>query len=165
MKKKKQTKADLYRYWGIPEKLIRGGGLKTLLRYKGMAGIYWYWLSRQIRYEEFVMFGGKCVSCPSILERWEDGDCGHFLASGSGGFATRFMRENLAFQCKRCNNPSWSPSSPAFFAIEIDKRWGTGTAEKILNLKDVAQKEMEPEEYGVLISALPSYKNRDILTT
>lgn len=147
--KKKQTKADLLREWKLDPKLT--------LRYTGIAGIYWIYLSRQVRQEDFKKYGGKCVSCDAVMERWQDGDCGHFISSGSGGFATRFMRQNLALQCRRCNNPSWSPDASAFYAREIDRRWGVGTAEMLMNLKGVKQKEMKKEQYADAIRALPSF--------
>lgn len=132
---------------------------KITPRYTGIAGIYWTYLSRQVRQEDFKKYGGKCVSCNVVLARWQDGDCGHFIASGSGGFATRFMRENLALQCRRCNNPSWVPDASAFFAREVDRRWGAGTAERIMNLKGVKQKEMNKQQYADAIRALPSFKD------
>lgn len=153
---KKQTEADLKRQWGIDP--------KVQLRYKGLAGVYWHWLSRDIRKLDFERYG-KCVSCPAICTDWTKWDCGHFVASGDGGFATRFMRLNLALQCKRCNNPRWCPDASAFFAIELDKRHGPGTAESLLRLKGATQKEMTDQQYELLIKALPSYQNRNILTT
>lgn len=149
-KTRRLTEADLKRQWNIP--------VKTKLRYKGIAGVYWNWLSKQVRQEDFKNHHGKCVSCNRILESWEEGDCGHLLASGNGGFATRFMRTNLALQCKPCNNPSWTPDAPAFFALEVDRRYGQGTAAHILSLKGTNQKEMKKEEYVIAILALPSYQ-------
>lgn len=156
MKKKKQTQADLKRQWGLTG--------HQQLRYRGLAGIYWYWLSRQVRQEEYYRYG-KCVSCIRTCPDWRDWDCGHFVASGDGGFATRFLRLNLALQCKACNNPKWSPDAPAFFAVELDRRYGYGTAAMLLKLKGADKKEPTKAEYELLISALPSYQNRDILET
>lgn len=150
-KKKKQTKADFNRQWNVPPNMP--------LRYTGLAGIYWYFLSQQVREEDFVTYKGKCVSCKATTENWHEWDCGHFVASGGGGFATRFLRTNLALQCKKCNNPSWSPSAPAFYAVEVDKRYGQGTAEHLLNLKGVKQKEMTKSQYEEAIKSLPSYQS------
>jgi len=136
---KKQTQADFKREWGIDP--------KCQLRYARMAGIYWYYLSISVRMQDFKKYGGKCVSCKRILERWEDGDCGHFLASSKGGFATRFLRRNLSLQCKSCNNPKWTPDAGAFYYSELDKRHGPGTAQEILDLKGIGQKEMKQDEY------------------
>lgn len=152
VKKKKQTEADLKREWGLEA--------KQQLRYKGIAGIYWTYLSRQVRQEDFEEYGGKCVSCRVRLESWRDGDCGHLVASGSGGFATRFLRANLALQCKRCNKPSWCPDAPLYFALEVDRRRGAGTAAHLASLKGVKQKEMKRHEYEEAIRALPSYQNK-----
>lgn len=149
---KKQTDADLKREWGL---------LPTqTLRYKGIAGVYWHYLSLQVRHEDFEKYGGKCVSCPVRLETPHHGDCGHLVASGSSGFATRFLRQNLALQCKPCNNPKWRPDAPAFYALEVEKRWGKGTLMKLLCLKGTIQKEMTKEQYAEAIKALPSYQNR-----
>lgn len=144
-----KTKSALCREWGLPA--------AQHLRYTGLAGIYWVYLSRQVRKEDFEKYGGKCVSCKTILNDWREGDCGHFVASGDGGFATRFLRQNLALQCKRCNNPSWRPDAPAFYALEVDRRWGAGTAEYLLSLKGLKQKELKPDQYEELIRALPTY--------
>lgn len=151
LKKGKVTKADFKRSWGIDP--------KTDLRYTGIAGVYWHYLSKQVRQEDFEKYGGRCVSCPRRLETPRDGDCGHLVASGAGGFATRFLRQNLALQCKRCNNPSWTPDAPLYFAIEVDRRYGAGTAAHLASLKGVKQKEMKRHEYETAIRALPSYQN------
>lgn len=150
-KKVKFTKADFNRSWGIPP--------HYKLRYSGIVGVLWYYLSIQVRTEDFVKYGGQCVSCSKVLTDWRNGDCGHMLASGKGGFITRFMRENLALQCKQCNNPKWTPDASAFFAIEINKRYGPGTAERILAMKGTFQKEMTKVQYEEAIRALPSYVN------
>lgn len=150
-KKKKQNETALKREWYVP--------VKVTLRYSGLPGILWYWLSRQVRQEDFEKYGGQCVSCPVRLKTWHDGDCGHLVASGAGGFATRFLRANLALQCKRCNNPSWCPDSPLFFALEVDRRWGSGTSAYLLGLRGVKQKEMKRAEYEEKIKALPSYQH------
>lgn len=96
-------------------------------RFKGLAGILWYVMSRAIRKEEFEKYGGKCVSCATILKDWRLGDCAHFRAS-SRGMCTRFLRLNLALSCKKCNNPTWSPDAAGPFAVELDRRYGLGTA-------------------------------------
>lgn len=156
-KKKKITAADLKRKWNVP--------VKVDLRYKGIAGIYWYWLSRQVREDDFKKYHGKCVSCKAVTSDWHNWDCGHFVASGQGGFLTRFLRQNLALQCKKCNNPMWTPDAPAFYAVELDRRWGQGTAEGLLDMKGIQQKEMKPEQYEEAIKLLPSYQNSLCQTT
>ena len=95
-----------------------------------MRGIAWYFLSRHVKQEEWEEYKGKCVSCPAILESWEDGQCAHYISvSRCPGMA--LLRKNVALSCARCNNPYWSPDASIPFGHELDTRYGKGTATKL----------------------------------
>lgn len=139
-----------------PRNLRKKWGLSQTqkLRYQGLAGVYWHYLSLHVRKEDFTTYGGKCVSCDRKLEHWREGDCGHLIAAGKSGFALRFRRENLALQCKKCNSPRISPDAGVFFALETDKRWGQGTAEMLAKLRYAPAHEPTEQEYVNLLAAL-----------
>lgn len=100
-------------------------------RYVGIKGCLWTIFSEYIRKRDFVKYGGKCVSCEKILERWQDGDPGHYLSVARGNFETLFDEKNVHLQCKRCNNPEWTPDASIPFRYELDRRLGKGTADDI----------------------------------
>lgn len=116
---KKDKGREFNRYWGIPEKYE--------LRWRGLRGVAWYYFSRAIKQEEFKKHNGKCVSCPAILARWEDGQAAHYI-SVSRSLGMALLRKNIALSCPRCNNPTWSPDASIPFGIELDRRYGDGTA-------------------------------------
>ena len=150
---KKQAKTALYaadapsknhgrafnRYWGLPE--------DYQLRWVGLRGVLWFYMSRAIKQEEFEEYGSKCVSCPAKLERWEDGQAAHYI-SVSRSLGLSLTRENIALSCARCNNPTWSPDASIPFGIELDKRYGKGTAKGLY-------------EQSVRVTPLP--KERELL--
>lgn len=135
----KRTDADLWKQYGLTK--------PAKPRFKGLAGILWYAMSRYVRKFEFLTYGGECVDgCGRKVERWEDADCGHFRAS-SRGFCTRFTRENLGLQTKYCNNPVWSPDSSYGFGKTIDARYGSGTAERLTQMSRMTCQEYTDAEY------------------
>lgn len=100
-------------------------------RYVGIKGCLWTIFSIYIRKRDFVKYGGRCISCPTILTDWKLGDAGHYVSVSRGNFETLFDEKNVHLQCKRCNNPEWTPDASIPMAIEIDRRLGKGTAEDI----------------------------------
>lgn len=96
-------------------------------RYSGLQGVLWYLTSKTVRMEDFEAYKGKCITCPIVLTDWHDGDCGHFQTAGKA--STRFERKNLALQCRPCNTRQHHGDSTQYvFGVEIDKRYGEGTA-------------------------------------
>lgn len=84
---------------------------------------YWKVVSDIYRKEEFEKYGGKCVSCPYRLERWQDGQLAHYKAwSNCYGFF-KYERKNLAFSCSRCNqnNDGFVAED---FKQELQRRYG-----------------------------------------
>lgn len=100
-------------------------------RYTGVKGVLWTIFSEFIRRRDFIKYGGKCVSCNSVVLEWKLADPGHFISVTRGNNATMFHEENVNLQCKRCNNPSWSPDSVTPYRYELNKRWGEDTADKL----------------------------------
>lgn len=127
-------------------------GVKNSRRWVGLRGAYWTIFSMYTRKRDFIKYGGRCVSCPKILEDWRDGDAGHYVSVARGGIDLCFDEKNVHLQCKRCNNPTWTVDASIPFAEEIDRRYGAGLAK---SLSARVHKEMgkvpSKEEYKALI--------------
>lgn len=149
-KKPKRKKIDLWREWLVPDNAYR--------RYTGLRGVYWYWLSRDVRRYEWEMWGGECITCLGVLERWEDGHCGHIIAAQNCGEYLRFNRKNLALQHPHCNSDRITPQASALNALHYDQRYGKGAWDALYALKKVEWKCPTQDEYRTLIEALPSYQ-------
>lgn len=72
---------------------------------------------------------GKCFTCNKILH-FKDAHCGHFISRRH--MATRFNEQNCGLQCPACN--LFNQGRQFEFGIEIDRRYGKGTADKLLVL-------------------------------
>lgn len=149
-KKRAKTKADLKREWLIPA--------NTPLRYVGLRGIYWYWLSRDVRKKEWEKWGGICLTCLAPITSWQEGQCGHIVPSNWCGEYLRLNRINLTIQHAGCNNPRFCPQAGVLNSINIDKRMGDGHMEYLLSLRKTECKEPSAEEYKALIRSLDSYQ-------
>lgn len=156
---KKKTKTDVYREFCLPEFMIRSGGLKKWVRYSDpYRGMYWYWLSRDVRKKEWEKWGGLCLTCLQPIEKWQDGQCGHIVASKGCGEFLRFNRINLTIQHSKCNNPRFSPNAGALNAIHYDQRHGQGAYERLYAMRKTDAKEPNAEQYRNLIQGLQSYQ-------
>lgn len=149
-RKKKKSKVDLRREWLVPDTTGR-------LRYVGLRGIYWYWLSRDVRKTEWEKYG-VCITCLEPIEDWTKADCGHIVASSWCGEYLRLNRINLTIQHKKCNNPRFCPQAGVLNAVNIDKRHGDGYMQNLLGLVKTEAKTPTQEQYRKLIRALPSYQ-------
>lgn len=83
----------------------------------------WKLTSDTYRKQDFEAYGGKCVSCPTRLERWEDGQLAHFKAWSVCNSYFKYERKNLAFSCPNCNRLSDGVVG-ANFAKELQHRHG-----------------------------------------
>lgn len=99
-------------------------------RWTGIKGCLWAIFSDYIRLRDFLKYR-KCVSCNHRFEHWRDGDAGHYVSVTRGNFFTLFHEKNVNLQCKRCNNPDWTSDAAIPYRIELDRRWGAGTADEI----------------------------------
>lgn len=149
-KTKKKKKIDLWREWGVPDHAYR--------RYPGLRGIYWYWLSRDIRKSEWERWDKLCITCLLPVDNWENGDCGHIIASHGCGEYLRFNPINLTLQHKHCNNPRITPNAAALNAIHYDQRYGQGAWQALWNIRKTEVKHPTQAEYRALITALPSFQ-------
>lgn len=156
-KKPKKTNSDLCREWSIPQNSFK-------LRYTGLRGVYWYWLSRDVRKSEWEKWNGLCLTCLEPIEDWQFADCGHIVASRWCGEFLRFNRMNLTIQHKKCNNPRFCPQAGVMNAINIDKRHGTGYMDRLVSLRKTEAKEPSRDQYRELIRALPSYQAALLIT-
>lgn len=150
--KRRKTKIDLWREWLVPDGAAR--------RYQGLRGIYWYWLSRDVRKSEWKKWDGKCLTCYGYIHNWQEGDCGHVVPSRVCGEILRFARRNLTIQHKGCNNPRFAPHAPALNAIHYDERYGQGAFQKLFDERKTLTKVPTQEEYRQLIRSLPSYQSK-----
>lgn len=105
-------------------------GIKAT-RYTGLKGVLWAIFSMYTRKRDFILYNGRCVSCSATLNDWKDGDAGHYVSVTRGNFWSLFFEKNVHLQCKRCNNPYWTPDASIPMAFEVDRRCGKGTANMI----------------------------------
>lgn len=105
-------------------------GIKAT-RYVGLKGVLWAIFSMYTRKRDFIAHAGRCVSCSAVLNDWKEGDAGHYISVTRGNFWSLFFEKNVHLQCKRCNNPKWTPDASIPYAFELDRRHGKGTAEMI----------------------------------
>ncbi len=100
------------------------------MRYKGNKGKFWKVFSQFIRMRDYYKYG-TCVSCGLPLAHWKLCDAGHYIAAGHCGFGLLFDEKNVNAQCKRCNNPKWTPDASVGYKYELDRRFGEGTADSL----------------------------------
>jgi hypothetical protein len=161
LKKKKQSKADFLRSWGITDPKRLQGGF-SWLRYKNPPekGIYWYYFSLYVRQRDVEKYG-VCISCgrPITVDTC---DAGHFIPAGSGGRDLLFDPLNVNAECSRCN--AWDASHLFGYERGLIERYG---AEVPIALKRQyfdyknggVVKDFKPEEYAALIRKLSTYKH------
>jgi hypothetical protein len=63
----------------------------------------WRVVSEYVRKRDFSRYGGKCISCETILARWEDGQACHFLPYTLCNAIYKFDPENIFLGCSTCN--------------------------------------------------------------
>lgn len=152
VKRKKTTQAELCRKWGY-------FGQPSNLRYANiMRGLYWYWLSLDVRKKEWEKWNGECITCLIPLATWQEGQCGHMVSSAECGEYLRFNKRNLALQHAACNNPRFNPNAGARNAVHYDMRYGPGAWDALYEERKTECKEPKTSEYPALIEALDSYK-------
>lgn len=69
---------------------------------------------------------GKCITCPRV-QFFRRMDNGHWVPRQHT--STRYEEQNCHLQCKKCNG--FEGGMQDVYALEIDKKYGTGTAEKL----------------------------------
>lgn len=125
--KKKLSKADLMRSFGIPEERVKMGA--SWLRYKNPAekGLYWYWFSIYIRQRDIKKYG-TCIACDKPITM-ENSNAGHFMPAEDCGRDLLFDELNVNAECQKCN--AWDSTHLLGYAENLDRRYGNGTAMKL----------------------------------
>lgn len=72
---------------------------------------------------------GACWTCGKLIHI-KDGHCGHFISRRHK--ATRWNEQNTGLQCYYCNMRDQGRQFQ--FSIEINKKYGAGTSDKLLAL-------------------------------
>lgn len=88
------------------------------------------WFSRYIRLRDSDQKGNCfCITCNKSLY-WKKLHCGHFQSRRH--LKTRYNEKNCSAQCAYCN--TYMAGEQYKFAKSIDKKWGEGTAEKLIEI-------------------------------
>lgn len=83
--------------------------------------------SDYIKLRDCVNGKGQCFTCGDLLPK-EELDAGHFRSRKYT--STRYNEKNVQLQCKKCNR--FNGGEPYQFGIEIDKKYGEGTALELI---------------------------------
>jgi hypothetical protein len=143
-RKKKLTKKKVSSYKGIKNTKRWAGA-------DGWRGMFWTIFSMYIRKRDFIKYG-RCVSCGSIPEHWRYWDAGHYVSVSNGNADTHYSEKNVHGQCKKCNNPKWTPDSSIPFRIELINRIGEEEINKLerIRMTKVSSKEPTKREYQAM---------------
>jgi len=121
---------------------------------------FWKVVSDTYRQEDFEKYGGKCVSCPTRLERWQDGQLAHWKAWSVCNSWFKYERANLALSCPNCNRLSDGTIGHTF-GEELKRRHGEHILDWIEteNLKYRGQKMEVAQIVDKVISLRPDLLN------
>jgi hypothetical protein len=125
-KPKPKKKKEITSYKGIP----------STKRWKGKGGwksMFWTIFSMYTRKRDYEQYG-RCVSCELEPEHWRKWDAGHYVSVTDGNFDTHFDEDNVHGQCKKCNNPKWTPDASIPFRRKLTERI---SAKKLDYLEDI----------------------------
>jgi hypothetical protein len=109
--------------------------LKRYKRHKSLPDILDKVFSEYIRRRDSDGNGiCRCITCGDA-KPWNHGfmDCGHFISRAEK--AVRYNEKNANAQCRRCN--THKNGRQFEHGLAIDKKFGKGTAEMLLNLSKV----------------------------
>jgi len=56
--------------------------------------------------EDFIQFQGKCVTCNTRFDRWQDSQLAHYKAWSVCNSFFKYERKNLRMSCSNCNRLS-----------------------------------------------------------
>ena len=161
MRKKKQSKADFLRSWGIESPPFQ----YQQLRYKNPPekGVYWYYFSIEMRTQDVEKYG-VCISCgkPVVVRGCQ---AGHFVAAHGCGRDLLFDPMNVNAECAGCNGKD--QNHLLGYERTLIERYGE---EAVQDLKQrffeykestVPVKDWSRKEYIEKIKALKSYQERN----
>ena len=86
-----------------------------------------------------------CITC-GLIRPWKQMDCGHGI--GRQHWGTRYNEKNNHAQCKRCNG--FEGGKREVYKVEVDKRYGYGTWDKLELLSRVVSKKPSQFEVDIL---------------
>ena len=99
-------------------------------RYKGVKDKSWAILSDYVRMRDFILWDARCVATGEKIMNWKDGQAGHYRSMGGNGVESGFDPMNVHLQSAASNG--WGGAAHGhMFGIELDRRYGSGTAEKL----------------------------------
>jgi len=90
------------------------------------------WFSRFIRLRDSEDGYIICITCGMPVPVKES-TCGHFITRNY--WSHRYNEKNCHAQCWNCNCNQFTHGEAATHAIQIDKKYGEGTANRMLELK------------------------------
>ena len=103
------------------------------------------WFSKYIRLRDAYDNGyASCVTCGKPYH-WREMHCGHFVTRDK--MSTRFHEWNSHAQCESCN--LFRKGEQARHALRIDKMYGPGKAQMLVDLGDV-KSAMAREDYKLM---------------
>ncbi len=128
--KKKKTKVDVMRAWGMPKELG-----SNMLRYQTPVekGILWYFFSLFVRNRDVLKYG-RCISCGREITV-ETSQAGHFMPADGSGHKLLFDERNVNAECRPCNG--FDGTHLLGYAEGLDERYGEGTAVELRALRNV----------------------------
>lgn len=100
---------------------------------------------------------GYCFTCnkPTATEGVLTGDAGHFVKRGVWGL--KYEPLNVHLQCNRCNH--YLGGNDSWYAVNLDKRYGTGTALKLKERETECRKNTnKPLKRVELMKIIERYK-------
>jgi len=160
MPKKKESKADKLRKWGLPYPKFQW----SHLRYKHPfeKGVYWYYVSRYVRQRDVEKYG-TCISCGKSITV-ETCDAGHFIAAAGCGRDLLFDLHNINAECGGCN--AFDSNHLIGYEKGLIERYDHTVPQY---LKDMyweyknggVLKDWKASEYAEKIQALPNYQQSD----
>jgi len=93
------------------------------------------WFSKYIRIRDSNTMGYvSCCTCGRYMF-WKDSQCGHYMTRDKK--QTRFNEQNCNTQCPKCNDKRYGNGEQAIHGLYINKKYGPGTAEKLIHLSRV----------------------------
>lgn len=103
---------------------------RGLVSLKRLDATCWAWFSKMIRLRDADENGFcKCFTCYA-RGHWKCFQAGHFVKRNR--LAVKFHKKNVHAQCVSCNR--WQKGNEGIYAVNLDKRYGAGTAEMLVDL-------------------------------
>jgi len=110
------------------KKKTKKKGIKKLLSLPSLDKKLWRIVSEYVRRRDANYAGlCLCITC-GVAKHWKEMHAGHFITRDHK--STKFLETNVHSQCPWCNK--FKSGRQYEHGLEIDKRYGEGTANEIL---------------------------------